>query len=154
MARGVTLRPRIARGMRNLIAPRLLRRPRVRDTVAGSFAGTELRYPRERGQHRIVGTRATEIRLQEGKLTHLQRSAGFVLIREHGAQPMRVPGLVEAERADAGPAVLVRPDGYVAWAGDSSEREGWMMVLRRWLGTRLESSHPNRSMLGTSTQTA
>ncbi|MDT5065633.1 MAG: hypothetical protein QOK02_1788, partial [Mycobacterium sp.] len=64
MARGVPLRPRIARGLRNLIAPRLLRRPRVRDTVAGSFAGTELRYPHERGQHRIVGTRATEIRLQ------------------------------------------------------------------------------------------
>jgi 2-polyprenyl-6-methoxyphenol hydroxylase-like FAD-dependent oxidoreductase len=135
MARGVTLRPRIARGMRNLIAPRLLRRPRVRDAVAGSFAGTELRYPHEHGQDRLVGTRATEIPLLQTKLTHLQRSAGFVLIREHGAEPAGVPGLAEVERADAGPAVLVRPDGYIAWVRDSSDRDGWMTALHRWLGS-------------------
>jgi hypothetical protein len=147
MARGVTLHPRIARAMRNLVAPRLLRLPRVRDVVAGSFAGTELRYPRQHGQHRLVGTRATEIPLLQGKLTHLQRSAGFVLIREHGAEPVGTPGIAEAERADAGPAVLVRPDGYIAWVGDSSDREGWTTVLDKWLGTA-------RSMSPTSTQTA
>jgi 2-polyprenyl-6-methoxyphenol hydroxylase-like FAD-dependent oxidoreductase len=134
MARGVTLRPRIARGLRNLLAPRLLGLPRVRDAVAGSFAGTALRYPHERGQNRLVGTRATEIPLRQGKLTHLQRSAGFVLIREQGAAPICVSGLVEAERSEAGQAVLVRPDGYIAWVGDSSDREGWMTALRRWLG--------------------
>jgi hypothetical protein len=154
MARGVTLRPRIAHGLRNLIAPRLLRRPRVRDTVAGSFAGTELRYPHEHGQDQLVGTRATEIGLLHGKLTHLQRSAGFVLIREPGVEPVGVPGLVEAERAEAGPAVLVRPDGYIAWVGGSSAREGWMTVLRRWLGSALDNSRPDRSMSGTPTQTA
>jgi 2-polyprenyl-6-methoxyphenol hydroxylase-like FAD-dependent oxidoreductase len=154
MARGVTLRPRIARGMRNLIAPRLLRRPRFRDTLAGSFAGTELCYPREHGQDRLVGTRATEIPLLQGKLTHLQRSAGFILIREHGAQPMGVPGLVEAERGDTGFAVLVRPDGYVAWAGNSTDREGWTTELRRWLGSALAISRPDRSMSDTPTQTA
>jgi hypothetical protein len=154
MARGVTLRPRIARGMRNLIAPRLLRRPRVQDTVAGSFAGTELRYPHERGQDRLVGTRATEIPLLQAKLTHLQRSAAFVLIREPGAEPVGVPGLVEAERAEAGPAVLVRPDGYIAWVGDSSDREGWMTVLYRWLGSALDISRPDRSMSFMPTQTA
>src|SRR6478735_5468582 len=63
MARGVTLHPRIARAVRNLLAPRLLRRSRVRDAVAGSFAGTELRYPHRRGEHPLVDTRATEIPL-------------------------------------------------------------------------------------------
>jgi 2-polyprenyl-6-methoxyphenol hydroxylase-like FAD-dependent oxidoreductase len=135
MARGIILRPRLARGVRNLLAPRLLRLPRVRDAVAGSFAGTGLRYPAVRGQHKLVGTRATEIPLHQGKLTHLQRYAGFVLILERGAAPTGVSGLVEAERTDAGPAVLVRPDGYIAWAGDSSERRGLITVLRRWLGT-------------------
>ena len=38
MARGATLHPRIGRGIRNVLAPRLLRTPRVRDAVAGSFA--------------------------------------------------------------------------------------------------------------------
>jgi hypothetical protein len=134
MARGVTLRPRVARGLRNLIAPRLLRVPRLRDAVAGTFAGTTLRYAHERGQDRFVGTRATEIPLRQRKLTHLQRSAGFVLIREHGADPIGVCGLVEVERSDVGPAVLVRPDGYIAWVGDSSDRAGWVTALRRWLG--------------------
>jgi 2-polyprenyl-6-methoxyphenol hydroxylase-like FAD-dependent oxidoreductase len=146
MARGVTLRPRIARGLRNLIAPRLLGLPRVRDALAGSFAGTTLRYAHEHRQHRLVGTRATEIPLREGKLTHLQRSAGFVLIRELGAPQMRASGLVEAERSDVGPAVLVRPDGYIAWVGNSSDREGWMTALRRWLGAGLDSSGPKRSL--------
>jgi 2-polyprenyl-6-methoxyphenol hydroxylase-like FAD-dependent oxidoreductase len=146
MARGVTLRPRIARGLRNLIAPRLLRVPRVRDAVAGSFAGTALRYQHARGQDRLVGTRATEIPLRHGKLTHLQRSGGFVLIRERGAAPVRFSSLVEAERSDAGPAILVRPDGYIAWVGDSSDREGWMTALHRWLGAGLGSSGPKRPL--------
>ncbi len=134
MARGVTLRPRIARGMRNVLAPRLLRLPAVRDAVAGSFAGTTLRYSRARGQNRLVGTRADEIPLLHGTLTHLQRSGAFVLIREQGAASVDVCGLVEAERSEAGRAVLVRPDGYIAWVGKSSDRDGWMSALRRWLG--------------------
>lgn len=137
MARGVTLKPRAARAMRNLLAPRLLRIPRVRDAVAGSFAATALRYAHGRGEDRLVGTRATEIPLRQGKLTHLQRSAGFVLIREREARPVDVAGLAEVERCDAGPAVLVRPDGYIAWVGDSTDHPGWMTVLGRWLGAGL-----------------
>ncbi len=136
MARGVTLHPRIARAVRNLLAPRLLRLPRVRDAVAGSFAGTTLRYPHRRGEDRLVGTRATEIPLSQGRLTHLQRTAGFVLVREHGAPPVGIPGLVEAERTDTGAAVLVRPDGYIAWAGASSDSQGLTTALHRWTSSR------------------
>jgi 2-polyprenyl-6-methoxyphenol hydroxylase-like FAD-dependent oxidoreductase len=142
MARGATLHPRIGRGIRNLLAPRLLRMPRVRDAVAGSFAGTELRYAHRRGENPLVGTRATEIPLFEGPLTHLQRFAGFVLIREHGAAPADIPGLVEAERADAGPAVLVRPDGYIAWAGASSDRGALSTALSRWTGISSRAGSP------------
>ncbi|MFI5505859.1 FAD-dependent oxidoreductase [Mycobacterium sp. NPDC051804] len=142
MARGVTLRPRMARTMRNLLAPRLLRVPRVRDAVAGSFAGTALRYAHERGQSPLVGTRATEIPLQQAKLAHLQRSAGFVLIRERQARPVNVAGLAEVERSDGGPAVLVRPDGYIAWVGDSSDHPSWMTVLRRYSPVRSVISAP------------
>jgi 2-polyprenyl-6-methoxyphenol hydroxylase-like FAD-dependent oxidoreductase len=56
MARGVTLRPRVARLIRNFLAPRLLRVPRVRDGVAGSFAGTTLRYAHRSGESSLVGT--------------------------------------------------------------------------------------------------
>lgn len=117
MARAATLHPRPARLLRNLLAPSLLRIPAVRDLVAGSFAGTTLRY----GRRGLVGTRATQIPLVEGRLTELLRTGGFVLVREHGAAPLEAPGTLQAERADQGPAVLVRPDGYIAWAGPSAE---------------------------------
>jgi 2-polyprenyl-6-methoxyphenol hydroxylase-like FAD-dependent oxidoreductase len=117
IARGATLHRRPAIWIRNLLAPNLLRISAVQDFVAGSFAGTTLRY----GRRGPVGTRADAIPLVEGRLTHLQRGGGFVLIREYGAAPVETPGMLQAERADRGPAVLVRPDGYIAWAGASAQ---------------------------------
>ena len=28
----------------------------------------------------------------------------------------------------------MRPDGYIAWVGGSSDHREWLTVLRRWLG--------------------
>jgi hypothetical protein len=135
MARGVTLHPRVARKLRNLLVPRFLRVPLIRDGVAGSFAGTTLRYARHRDENPLVGTRATQIPLMQSRLTELQRVLpGFVLIREHGATPVDAIDLHQGERSDGGPAVLVRPDGYIAWAGDSADRSGWAAALARWAG--------------------
>lgn len=117
VARGATLHRRPAIWMRNLLVPNLLRIPAVQDFVGGSFAGTTLRY----GRRGLVGTRAATIPLVEGQLTHLQRGGGFVFIREYGAAPIETPGMLQAQRADHGPAVLVRPDGYIAWAGASAQ---------------------------------
>jgi 2-polyprenyl-6-methoxyphenol hydroxylase-like FAD-dependent oxidoreductase len=132
MARGVTLRPRIARGIRNILAPKILRIPRMRDAVAGSFAGTTLRYAHRAGESVLVGTRATQIPLIQDRLTELLREPGFVLIRESGRSPVEVIDLHQAERADSGPAVLVRPDGYIAWAGESANCSEWLDALARW----------------------
>lgn len=135
MARGVTLHPRPARWLRNLLAPRLLRLPRVRDAVAGSFAGTALRYGHQTGESPLVGTRGTQIPLDQGRVTELQRHyPGFLFVRERGARQVDMGELLQAERTDDGPAALVRPDGYIAWAGDSADRAGWSAALARWTG--------------------
>ncbi|MTD57611.1 FAD-dependent oxidoreductase [Amycolatopsis pithecellobii] len=133
IARAVTLNPRVARGLRDVVAPRLARIPAVRDAIAGSFAGTGLRYRRRGGQHALVGTRATEIPLAGERLTVVQRAPGFVLIRERAAARPEAPGLRHAERTDDGPAVLVRPDGYIAWAGPSAGG-AWRDALGEWTG--------------------
>jgi 2-polyprenyl-6-methoxyphenol hydroxylase-like FAD-dependent oxidoreductase len=134
MARGVTLHPRLARRLRNLLVPRLLRAPRVRDALAGSFAGTTLRYVHRVGESALVGTRGTQIPLTQGLITELQRRPGFVFVRERGAAPIDAAGLIQAERSDGGLAVLVRPDGYIAWAGVSADRSEWAAALARWTG--------------------
>ncbi len=129
LARAVTLHPQPARWLRDLLVPNLLRIPRVRAAVAGSFAGTTLRY----GRRGLVGRRAAAIPLVDTRLTELQRTPGFVLVREQGTPPVAGP-LRQAERADAGPAVLIRPDGYIAWTGTAADVEGWSAALRRWAG--------------------
>jgi 2-polyprenyl-6-methoxyphenol hydroxylase-like FAD-dependent oxidoreductase len=46
----------------------------------------------------------------------------------------RWPTVNPSSRAEGGPAVLVRPDGYIAWAGDSADRSAWAAALARWTG--------------------
>jgi 2-polyprenyl-6-methoxyphenol hydroxylase-like FAD-dependent oxidoreductase len=142
MMRAVTLHPRPARWLRDRLAPRLLALPPVRDALAGRFAGTGLRYPSGRGEHPLVGTRATEVPLAEGRLTERQRQPCFLLILSRD-EPVS-PFIEEIEervtitrRTDAGPALLVRPDGYVAWAGPAATAgPSWRAVLSRWTGDR------------------
>lgn len=116
VARGATLHRRSAIWLRNLLVPTLFRIPAVQDFVASSFAGTALRY----GRRGPAGTRAATIPLVQARLAQLQRGGGYVFIRERGAAPIEAPGVQQAERTDPGPAVLVRPDGYIAWAGASA----------------------------------
>ena len=136
MLRAIILRPRPARALRNLIAPILLRRRRFAAFVSGSFTGTSLRYAAGPGDHALVGTRAVQVPLTRGTLLGLQQTPGWVLVRESGSAPTDSlpPAVHDAERADAGPALLVRPDGYLAWAG-STAGGGWRAALARWTGT-------------------
>jgi hypothetical protein len=51
-------------------------------------------------------------------------------------------GLNEAERTDDGPALLVRPDGYIAWAGSTTAGDaGWRAALAEWAGARRSALH-------------
>jgi 2-polyprenyl-6-methoxyphenol hydroxylase-like FAD-dependent oxidoreductase len=137
MMRAVTLKPRSARLMRNLFSVILLNLPPVARLIAGSFSGVSLRYPRRRGQSGLVGTRATMVPLSHGQLTAALRAPGFLLVREKDSAPVD-SGLNEAQRTDDGPALLIRPDGYIAWAGSTTAGDaGWRAALAEWTGTRM-----------------
>ena len=119
---------RVLPALRNLAVGTLLRVPPVVDRAAGIIAGTGIRYARPPGADRLVGTRAADVPLADGRrLYEAMRDTGWVLV--HGSAPCRDAGLSVVRRAGAGPDLLVRPDGYIAWAGSG---DGWQPELSRW----------------------
>ncbi|MFI1165145.1 FAD-dependent monooxygenase [Streptomyces sp. NPDC020801] len=96
----------------------------VRRKVAGQITGIGYRYPAPRGAHRLVGTRVPDVALAGGgRLYEALRGGRFVLVapEAYEAGPDRA-GRLTATRWASGrrTAVLVRPDGYVAWAADAA----------------------------------
>jgi hypothetical protein len=138
MMRSITLGGRVSCAIRDHAGTWLLSLPVVTRTMVGGLSGTTLRYPRSRGQHRLVGTRAATIALSDGTTAGEVRSGGFLLVRPPGSSPVETT-LAQAERHDDGPAVLVRPDGYIAWAGTD---DGWRTALRTWTGPHQQSEAP------------
>lgn len=111
--------------------------PPARFRAMGMISGVGIRYERPRGAHRLAGRRAPDLPLvpeESGGATRLYealRSGGFVIVRgaddgvgtatadpPPGSQYARwAAGAVEVRRADGeATTVLVRPDGYIAWA--------------------------------------
>ncbi|MGW5124841.1 FAD-dependent monooxygenase [Streptomyces sp. NPDC004069] len=97
----------------------------VRRRAAGQLTGIGYRYAAPRGAHRLVGTRVPDVALAGGgRLYEALRGGRFVLVapRTHPAGQDRAGRLTAARWASGRrTAVLVRPDGYVAWAADSAD---------------------------------
>jgi 2-polyprenyl-6-methoxyphenol hydroxylase-like FAD-dependent oxidoreductase len=116
--------------------------------VSRAVSGIGIAYPAPRGEHRLAGRRAPDVRLAAGKagktrLYEILRGGRFVLLTPAPAGAAigrRWAGRVDpATPADATlPMVLVRPDGYVAWATDetapASRDAALRTALTRWCG--------------------
>jgi len=98
----------------------------ARRRMAAQITGVGYRYPAPRGAHRLTGTRVPDVALEGGRLYEALRGGRFVLItpraapETHDGQGVRKDRLtVERWASDRRTTVLVRPDGYVAWAADA-----------------------------------
>ncbi len=139
------------------LAGRLLThlRPLSRRAI-GAVSGIDIAYPAGPGAHRLAGRRAPDIRLADGgRLYALLRQGRFVLIAPadepavpgptgKGAGPLPADGRVVRAAWDGGrrTALLIRPDGYIAWATDAAHPAERAAALRaalvQWTGVALE----------------
>ncbi|MGW0698878.1 FAD-dependent monooxygenase [Streptomyces sp. NPDC002867] len=98
-------------------------RPAARKAL-GVVSGIGISYRAPRGAHPLTGRRAPDLRLAEGRLYELLRKGEFVLIGpadeaapETAAAPAAPGRVIRAHWASGRrTALLVRPDGYIAWA--------------------------------------
>jgi len=101
--------------------------PPVSARIAGTVSAIGLRYPAPPGADHRVGTRAPDLALSDGRtLFEALRGGRFVLL---GRADVDLPDPVDAAEPSDGDEVggltLVRPDGYVAWAGTADRFPAW-----------------------------
>ncbi len=126
----------------------------LRDTgtvrhIADLMSGADVHYPaRQEGPvHPLTGRWAPDLPLRvDGRATRvaeLLRTARPVLLDLAGRADLRGAARGWTDRVDVvsgttpdapAAALLVRPDGYVAWAGDSGDPDGLRHSLRTWFG--------------------
>ncbi len=87
--------------------------------------------------HPLLGRRLKDVQLKHGRLFELMRAGRGLLLDQTGqlsAQGWadRVDHVVDVSEELNVPAVLLRPDGHVAWAGDS--QQDLVAHLPRWFG--------------------
>jgi hypothetical protein len=103
-------------------------------------SGIGIEYRAPRGAHSLVGKRVPDVALAGGegepsRVYEALRSGRFVLVTGDGRPAGWSDRLDVVAPADpAATTMLVRPDGYVAWAADAPDPSGRDAALHRWLG--------------------
>jgi rifampicin monooxygenase len=87
--------------------------------------------------HELLGRRIRDVGLKRGRLYELMHGGRGLLLDQTGRLSVagwadRVDHVVDAGEELDVPAVLVRPDGYVAWAGE--DQQDLLGRLPRWFG--------------------
>jgi rifampicin monooxygenase len=96
------------------------------------------------GGHPLAGRRLRDVRLERGRLYELMHSGRGLLLDQTGR--LSVAGWADrvghvtgvSEELDV-PAVLLRPDGHVAWAGD--DQQELLAHLPRWFGAAVPAGN-------------
>jgi bifunctional hydroxylase/dehydrase len=133
----------------------LIAYPEVSRHLAAMVSGLEIRYDTGSGRHPLLGRRMPRLELTTAATSRSTTSLDLlaagrgVLLDLEDTAALRARALPWADRVDivtAAPvgvpadspladtaAILVRPDGYVAWAAPGSHHD-LPMALERWFG--------------------
>ncbi|RPE43891.1 2-polyprenyl-6-methoxyphenol hydroxylase-like FAD-dependent oxidoreductase [Streptomyces sp. Ag109_O5-1] len=139
---GAIVRLAMAKGwqlpVRAALATVLGRLAPARRRVLGQITGVGYRYPAPRGAHRLTGARVPDLALGGGgRLYEALRGGRFVLVTpgSHDLGAGRADRLAVAHWASGRrTTLLVRPDGYVAWAAENARHADIDRALAAHLG--------------------
>lgn len=130
LLRAALLRSPVARSIRELAAPAVLGIPPIGRQVRMRQSGIGIAYGHRFGAHDLVGTRAPDITATDGtRLYEALRNGRFILVTPPGFTTSDIDLDIHAT-TEPGTPMLVRPDGYVAWAGDTAD--GLATALTNW----------------------
>ncbi len=117
--------------------------PLARRKAIGQLTGIGYAYPGGRGAHALAGRRMPDVRLAGGgRLYEALRGGRFVLIDPAGTDDGAYGARVAAVRwaSERRTVVLVRPDGYVAWAAESPHGSALAAAVAKWAGTPVSNT--------------
>jgi hypothetical protein len=118
LIRAAMIKSAVGRAVRGFVGHNALAVPKVRTKLTGQLSGIGYTYPAPDGAHELVGTRAEDIPLAGGgRLYEALRGGQFVLVGDVDVTGWADRVTVAAPAEPTGVVMLVRPDGYVGWAG-------------------------------------
>ncbi|MFJ5304901.1 rifampin monooxygenase [Streptomyces sp. NPDC088350] len=105
--------------------------------VTGMITAVGIRYDFGEG-HELLGRRLRDVKLKQGRLYELTHGGRGLLLDQTGRLSVtgwadRVDHVVDVSEELDVPAVLLRPDGHVAWVGD--DPEDLHGLLPKWFGS-------------------
>jgi hypothetical protein len=104
--------------------------------VTGMIFAVDIRYDFGEG-HDLLGRRLPDVTLKQGRLYELMHGGRGLLLDQTGRLSVagwadRVDHVVDVSEELDAPAVLLRPDGHVAWVGD--DQQELRGRLSEWFG--------------------
>ena len=105
--------------------------------VTGLITAVDVRYDLGEG-HELLGRRLRDVRLKRGRLYELMHDGHGLLLDSTGRLSVagwtdRVHQVDDIGDELEAPALLLRPDGHVAWVGET--QQDLLGPLRRWFGS-------------------
>lgn len=123
------------RAVRRLMSE-LMEIEEVNRYVISKIIGIGIRYDFGEG-HALLGLRLRDVELERGRLYGLMHAGRGLLLDPAGRLSVagwadRVDHVVDGSKELDAPAVLLRPDGHVAWVGE--DQQDLLGHLPRWFG--------------------